>query len=413
LVAQHNKEIKPLMTRRNLLKTLGMAAAGSAAGLAAPQRPRLYDIVIKGGEVRDPGRAFRQKADVAVLDGKIAAIETNIPADRGIDVVDAKGRWVTPGLVDLHTHIHYGLRYGIEADPLAARSGTTTWVDAGTFSYIEMRGFRRFIVNPAQARIFGFVYLYPSNRNPDEDPVKYCRRVMEPTGEAAVANRDIVLGVKFQVGSNMNGPYSLRFLKIARELCDRFKLPLMAHVSFAPPSTDEVMELMRPGDVVTHCFNTHTLGILDANGKVKPSVRDARRRGVLFDIGHGAGSFNFEIARQALDQDFLPDSISTDVYQANVDGPVYDMPTTMSKMLYLGMDLDNVLLRSTANPAKVVNRVPKLGTLQVGGPADIAVLEMVEGRFQLVDAQRKAVTTDKKLVSRLTVCRGKRLIAPV
>jgi dihydroorotase len=398
-----------MITRRTLIGGLAAGTLTRAHG----QRQRLYDILIKGGEVIDAGRGFRQVADVAILDGKIAAIETDIAVDRAIDVVHAKGLYVTPGLIDLHTHIHYGLGLGIEADPVAARSGTTTWVDAGTFAQNEIRGFRRFIVEPAQARIYGFVYLYPNNRNPDDEPVKYVERMLEPTGKAAVANRDIILGVKFQVGSNMNGRYSLDFLKIARRLCDQYKLPMMAHISFAPPSTDEVMELMRPGDVVTHCYNTHTIGILDANGKIKPSVMDARSRGVLFDIGHGSGSFNFEIAKKALDQGFLPDSISTDVYNLNVNGPVYDMPTMMSKMLLLGMKLDDVLKRSTANPARVVNRVEGLGTLAAGGPADVAVLEMAKGQFQFVDSQRNRRTAEEKLISRLTICRGKRLISPV
>ncbi|MGH9718964.1 MAG: amidohydrolase/deacetylase family metallohydrolase [Bryobacteraceae bacterium] len=397
------------MKRREFLHTVGLA--GATLPQAWSQRPRLFDILIKGGEVIDPSRDFRRIADVAVLDGKIAAIETDIAADRAIDVVNAKGLYVTPGLVDLHTHIHHGLGIGIEADPVAARSGTTTWVDAGTFAHTELRGFRRFIVEPAKARVFGYVYLYPNNRNPDEDPVKYVSRVMDPTGKAAVANRDIILGVKFQVGANMNGRYSLEFLKIARRLCDKYELPLMAHISFAPPSTDEVMALMRKGDVVTHCYNTHTLGILDGNGKIKASVLDARSRGVHFDVGHGSGSFNFDIARKALDLGFLPDSISTDVYTLNVDGPVYDMPTTMSKLLLLGMNFNDALKRSTINPARVVNRVEGLGTLAVGGPADIALLEIISGQFQLVDAQRNRRATGKKLISRLTICRGKRMLA--
>jgi dihydroorotase len=231
---------------------------------------------------------------VAIQDGKIAAIEESIPPDRGVDVIDARGLHVVPGLIDLHTHCyHGGTGIGIEADPIAARSGTTTWVDAGTFAYDETSGFRRFIVNPAQSRIYGYVYLYPSSRNPDIDPVKYVRGVMKRTGETVVSNRDILLGVKFQVGANMNGRYSYDFLKIARELCDSFKIPLMTHISFAPPETDQVMELMRSGDVVTHCFNGHTLGILDAAGKVRANVREARSRGVWFDVGHGLGSFNF------------------------------------------------------------------------------------------------------------------------
>ena len=196
-------------------------------------------------------------------------------------------------------------------------------------------------------------------------------------------NRDIILGVKFQVGSNMNGKYSLEFLKIARQLCDDYKLPLMAHISFAPPETDEVMALMRPGDVVTHSYNGHTLGIIDANGKIKASVLEARTRGVLFDIGHGLGSFNFEAARKALAAGFVVDTISTDIYNLNINGPVFDMPTTMSKLMYLGMSFDDVLLRVTAAPAKVVDRVPMLGTLQIGAPADIALLAIEEGDFRL------------------------------
>src|ERR1051326_2123673 len=380
------------MERRQFLQTVGRAGAGGAFHSPWGQRPRLYDILIKGGEAIDPSRGFRSIADVAVLDGKIDAIEANIPAERAADVVDAQGLYVTPGLVDLHTHIHYGLGIGIEADPVAARSGTTTWVDAGTFSQGELFSFRRFIVEPARARIYGYVYLYPNDRNPDEDPVKYVNGMMDRTGKMAVANRDIILGVKLQVGSNMNGRYSLEFLKIARRLCDKYELPLMVHVSMSPPSTDEVMALMRAGDVITHCFNGHTLGIVDDKGKIKASVLDARARGVLFDVGHGLGSFNFEVARKALDQGFLPDSISTDIYTLNINGPVYDMPTTMSKLLLLGMSFEDVLKRSTINPARVINRMEGMGTLAVGSPADIALLELAKGQFQLVDSQRNGRT---------------------
>jgi len=395
------------MERRHFLKTIGIGAAGAWPTWA--QRPRLFDILIKGGEVIDPSRGFRGIADVAVLDGKIAAVENSIAAERGIDVVEAKGLYVTPGLVDLHTHIHHGLEIGIEADSVAARSGTTTWVDAGTFAQNEVPGFRRFIVEPARARIYGFVYLYPNNRNPDDDAIKYVNGMMDRTGRMAVANRDIILGVKLQVGSNMNGRYSLEFLRIARRLCDKYELPLMAHISLAPPSTDEVMELMRPGDVITHCYNAHTLGIVDDKGKIKASVLDARARGVMFDVGHGLGSFNFDVARKALDQGFLADTISSDIYTLNIDGPVYDMPTTMSKMMLVGMTFDDVLKRSTINPARIIHRVDGMGTLAVGAPADIALLESAKGQFQLVDSQRNRRTTKEKLVSRLTICRGKRL----
>jgi dihydroorotase len=171
----------------------------------------------------------------------------------------------------------------IEADPVAARSGVMTWMDAGSFEADQATGFRRFVVGSQQAHIFGYVHQYPNLRNPDIDPVKYARSQIRPTGNAIAAHRDIILGIKIYVGSNMNGRYSLDFLKAGGDLYDEFKVPMMAHISFAPPETDEGMELMRPGDVVTHCFNTHTLGIFDPAGHVKAGVRDARTRGVLFD----------------------------------------------------------------------------------------------------------------------------------
>ena len=402
------------MNRRTFVRILGAGSVGLIGGLAYSQQAQRYDILIKNGEIRDPGRGIRKRADLAILNGTIADIAENIASDRALDVIDASGLYVTPGLIDLHTHCFWGgSGIGIVPDPVAARSGATTWVDAGSFGYDQVDGFRRFVVLPSQARIFGYIYLYPSSRNPDIDPVKYVRGVMRQTGEAAVANRDIILGIKFQVGSNMNGKYSLPFLKIARELCDQFKLPLMAHISFAPPETPEVMELMRAGDVVTHCYNGHTLGIVDQDGKIKPGVREARARGVLFDVGHGLGSFNFAAARKAMEAGFLPDTISTDIYSLNINGPVYDLPTTMSKLLYLGMSFDEILVRTTTNPARVINRIKGLGGLEVGAPADVALLAIEEGQFQLVDSQGNSVTTKQRIVSRLSICRGKRLITPI
>jgi dihydroorotase len=183
----------------------------------------------------------------------------------------------------------------------------------------------------------------------------------------------------------------------------------MTHISFAPPETDQVMELMKPGDIVAHCYNRHTLGILDESGKVRKSVREARSRGVLFDVGHGLGSFNFEAARKALDDGFVCDTISTDIYNLSVNGPVFDMPTTMSKMMYLGMSFDDVLKRTTAAPGKIVNRLEGLGTLAVGGPADIALLAIEDGAFPLTDSQKNTVQAKQRVASKLTICRGKRV----
>ena len=411
------------MIRRNFLQTLASAPLVGAGGLAAQQqqqrRPGRYDILIRNGEARDPGRSFRQRADVAILDGKIAAIEPNIPPEQAVDVVDATGLYVTPGLVDLHTHCFYGGgRISLDADPISARSGTTAWVDAGSFASDQMIAFRRFTVARSQTRIFGYVHLYPHLSNPDIDIVKYVRAAKAATGECVLANPDVVLGVKVFVGSNMNGRYSLDFLKIARELADEFKTRLMVHISFAPPETTQVMELLRAGDVVTHCHNGHTLGLVDSGyseqpGKLKPGVAEARARGVLFDVGHGSGSFNFNAARNAIQNGLVPDTISTDLHADCINGPTFDLPTTLTKYLHLGLSFDDVLLRATANPARIINRVPGMGSLTVGGPADIALLALEDGEFRLVDSQRNAVTVRQRIVSRLTICRGRRLTVPV
>jgi dihydroorotase len=418
-------EVPVIMLRRSLLKTFCFAPVAAVQSFGqAPERQRKYDILIKNGEVHDPSRKIRQKADLAVLDGKIAAIEPDIPAAQGLDVIDARGLFVTPGLVDLHTHCAHDMTdLSVEAEPIAARSGVTTWVDAGSFGPDQVRGFVRFIVAPAEVRKFGFVHLYANFRNPDVNIVETVRRTKKQTAAAVLDHHDSVLGVKVYLGTNMNGRYSLDFLKIARELGDEFKFPIMAHISYAPPQTPEVMELMRGGDIVTHCLNAHSLGILEktdpreqvfsSTGKLKAGVREARARGVLFDVGHGAGSFNFGAAKAALDSGFVPDTISTDIYAASINGPVFDMPTTMSKMLHLGMSFDDILLRVTANPAKIINRVSGLGTLGIGAPADIALLDIEEGQFQLVDSQRNMVTASKRIVSRLTICRGKRVTAPL
>lgn len=402
-----------MITRRQLVTASASLAAASHLPGQPAERP--YDILIRNGDVRDPSRSFKARADVAIRDGKIAAIEPAIAPEKAREVIDAKGLYVTPGIVDLHTHIYYGGGSvpGIEADPVAARSGVTTWVDAGSFAYDNVAGFRRYIVDRAQVRVFGFVYLYPANRDPTGDPVKFARAAMKQTAEAVLNNPEFMLGVKVQIGANMNGKYSPEFLKIARELCDTYKLKLMVHISDAPPEVPQILEFMRPADIITHSYTGHGTSLCDSAGKLKPGVAEARARGVIFDLGHGLGSFNFGEAKKCIDAGFPVDTISSDIYQRNIEGPVYDMPTTMSKLLHLGMSFDEVLLRSTLSPARVIGRTPGIGTLTVGGPADVALLGIEDGQFRLVDSQRNAVTAKQRIVCRLTVCRGKRVQPPL
>ena len=368
-----------------------------------------YDILIRGGRVLDPGGDLSGDLDVAIEGEKIAAIGPDLPTEDAGQVIDASGLLVTPGLIDLHTHVYWGgSSLGIEPDPVCARSGVCTIVDAGTSHAGSFKGFRRFIMEPAHGRVYGFLHVTPSIR-PGVDPTEFPRSQKRATMRTVDENRDRLLGIKVFAAFNMVREQAMPLLELAREICDELKVPIMVHVGFAPPDLKEVLNLLREGDILTHSFTGHANRPIGPDGRVRPEVVEARARGVIIDIGHGSGSFSFEVARAMLDQGQPPDTISTDLYAANVDGPVFDLPTTISKFLNLGMSLEEVLLRVTAQPARRIRPAKGmgLGTLRVGGAADVALLEVQEGTFEFADAHRGKMTGDRRIVSRLTVCRGR------
>lgn len=365
------------------------------------------DLLIKGGTVTDPGQGLQGILDVALTDGKIAALESGIPAGQARQVIDASGKLVTPGLIDFHTHLYWGATsIGLAPDPVCARSGVTTIVDAGSSNAQTFAGFRRFIVEPARSRVFGFLHATPYPR-PGIDPIAHARANMSATIKVVEENRDVILGLKLFVAGNMVGEYGLGLLQVAREIADRVQAPIMVHIGFAPPSLTEILSLLGEGDIVTHSFNGHQNRIVDDAGKIFPEVLAARARGVILDIGHGSGSFSFATARAMLKQGQYPDVISTDLYSANVDGPVFDLPTTLSKFLCLGMSLEQVIVAATQRPGRIIGREDGLGKLEVGGPGDVTILELLEGEFEFVDCHRQKLIGNRKLVSRGTVCRGR------
>ncbi len=366
-----------------------------------------YELVIKGGTVIDPSQNIHSILDVALASGKIAALESEIPATQAQQVIDASGKLVTPGLIDLHTHIYWGATStGLEPDPICARSGVTTMVDAGSANAHTFAGFRRFIIEPAHSRIFAFLHVTPYPR-PGGDPVAHAKSNIAATIKIIEENRDVILGIKLFVAGNMVGQYGFGLLQVAREIADRVQLPIMAHIGFSPPSLEEIFSLLRKGDIVTHSFNGHDNRIIDDVGNIKPEVLKARERGVILDIGHGAGSFSFETAKAMLKQNQYPDIISTDLYTANVNGPVYDLPTTLSKFLNLGMGLDEVISAATERPAEIIHRNEGLGKLQIGGLGDVAIFDLLEGEFDFFDCHRQKLIGNQKLVNSQTICRGR------
>ena len=345
-----------------------------------------YDLLIRGGEVIDPAGDLRGQYDVAVAGGAIAAVAPNLPAEEADCVVDAHGQYVTPGLIDLHTHCYWGATYwGIEADPVAARSGVTAWLDAGSAGAYSFAGFRRYAVEASRARLCAFLNIATIGliaRTYELSNLDYCDVGL---GAAIVeANRDVILGIKARIDRDTTRGTGLEPLRRARELADRVKLPLMVHISTAPPHIGDIARLLRPGDILTHCCTGHENRLVDGQSRVHPFMRELWQQGLILDLGHGTGSFSYASAEAMLAEGLPPDVISSDIHQLSVRGPMYDLPTTLSKFLNLGMSLPDVIARATARPAAAMGR-PDLGTLRVGAPADIALFRLEEGSYTFHD----------------------------
>jgi len=369
-----------------------------------------FDTLITGGEVIDPATETYGRFDVGIRDGRIAAVAPDLAGSSATRTIDASGRYVTPGLVDLHTHVYWGATYwGIEADPVAARTGVTTWIDVGSAGSYSFPGFREYIVNRNKARVYSLLNLSSIGliaqtwelANPDYWDVDLAAEVVE-------RNRDVVLGIKVRIDRNTCRGVGIEPMKRARELADRVGLPLMTHIGSAPPTIEELIPHLRPGDILTHCFTWQDMGITGADGKVRPEIVQLQRDGLILDIGHGTGSFGFDVAEAMMAQGVLPDCISTDIHQMAVQGPMFDLPTTLSKFMALGMSLPDVIRRATVNPAKAIH-LDAPGTLAVGAPADVAVFRLDEGDYTWYDVRMHDRSGHAQLVNELTLVDGEEL----
>jgi dihydroorotase len=362
------------------------------------------DLVIKGARVIDPSQDLDRVADVVLDGGKVAAIESDVPVEQAREVVDGHGRIVVPGLIDLHTHVYWGgTALGVDADALARRSGTTTFVDAGSAGAANFLGFRKHVIERSRARILAylnvsFAGIFAFSRNVmvgENVDIRLC-----DAREALACARehlDILVGMKVRVGRIASGASGAGPFHIALEVADNLQRPLMAHLDFPPPSRLEVVTRLRRGDVLTHCFRPFPNAPIRLGGPIYEEIEAARERGVIFDIGHGQGSFGFETARAMLRAGFLPDVISSDVHALCIDGPAFDLLVTMSKFLCLGVPLAEVVRAATVAPALAIGR-PELGTLRPGSPGDVALLEEKEGAFDYLDVLGERMIGDRRLL---------------
>jgi dihydroorotase len=373
----------------------------------------VYDLILRGGRVIDPSQKLDAVTDVAFSAGKVARVGQKLEASPGTDVRDVSGQIVTPGLIDLHTHVYWGgTSLGIDAEEFCRTSGVTTAIDTGSAGPGNFAGFRKHVIEPSKVRILAYLHVSHAGIYAFSDRVMVGEseelRLMDPVSavEVANANRDVVVGIKVRVGRHASGTSGVIPLDIALQVGEEAGMPLMCHIDFPPPSYEEVLERLRPGDVLTHAFRPFPNSPATQQGTVKREVLEARKRGVKFDIGHGKGSFSFKTTRAMLANGFMPDTISSDVHQLCINGPAFDQVTTLSKFLCLGMPLDEVIAASTINAAMALRR-PELGSLKPGSVGDATILSIKEGRFDYVDVVGEHLTGDRKIASEGVVVAGR------
>ena len=390
------------LSRRDFLALSGSAAAVALSGPAnAAMGPNdKFDLVIKGGEVLDPSQSLRAKRDIGIRWGVVEAVQESIPAERALKSIDASGKLVLPGLVDLHCHVYpYGSAIGIPADELVQFQGTTTVVSAGDAGVNNLAALRRFIVAQTRARMYAFLHI--ANNGLSAFPVAELYNIdnaqVEACAMALAENPDFLIGVKVRMSENIIFKHGVEPLKRGIQACEMCGWPAKMMVHIGGVETKELMSdilnLLRPGDVLTHCYSgfPNMSGVFTnivQDGKLLPAALAAKQRGVVFDVGHGGGSFDFTVADVAIPGGCTPDTISSDihVFSGNTPGTPF-LPNVMSKFMAMGFTLEQVVAMATIAPAKIINRAPKIGTLQQGAPGDVSIMELVEGPVTFVDTR--------------------------
>lgn len=372
----------------------------------------MHDLILKGGRVIDPEQGLDAVLDLAFAGGKVAALGPDLGREAR-EVRNVAGRIVTPGLIDMHSHVYWGgTSLGVDAETIAKRSGTTTFVDAGSAGAGNFAGLRKFIVEPAAPRILAYLNISFPGIFAFSKTVMMgeCEdlRLLDSRECLALAekNLDLIVGIKARVGARAGGSSGLAPLHLAIEVAEELDLPVMAHIDFPPPGRKEVLDALRPGDVLTHCFRPFPNAPITRGSRIRQDILDAHARGIIFDIGHGFGGFAFKSARPMLAEGILPDVISSDVHVLCCDGPAHDVLAVMSKFMALGMSLTEVIRATTQNPARALRR-PELGSLKPGTPGDATILELAEGRFEHVDVSGEVILAETGLVSRGMVLRGR------
>jgi dihydroorotase len=368
------------------------------------------DLVVKGGRLIDPHQGIDGIRDIGIRGERIVAVAEEIDPGMEVEVIDAGGKLVMPGLIDLHVHVWWGVAHlGIEPDPHCVERGATTVFDAGSSGADTFPGFKKYVIDVSATRIRAFLHISSQGQLSADigelTDIRYAD--VKRAVEMCEAHREDIVGVKIRMSRGLVGDSGREGLKRALAVCEATGLPLMVHPNESPLSLEEMLGEMRAGDILTHCFHDSNTGLLDGDGRVRPIARRALKQGVLFDVGHGAGSFSFAVAEAALEQGVMAGTISSDLHRYNLHGPVFDLATTVAKFLLLGLSLEEVVEKVTVAPARAMGMLGEIGTLQPGSWADVAVFSLESGDFEFADARGETRPGERRLVPELTLRAGK------
>jgi dihydroorotase len=396
-------------SRRQFLEHSAALLAGAALPMtdlgAARPRARQVDLLISGGTLIDPARGIRARGDVAITGDRITQVAERIAPSEGTRVIDATDKVVTPGLIDIHVHVYAGVaNVGIEADRVGVERGVTALLDGGSAGATTFPGFKSYVVERARTRVYSLLNISsPGMTVPSETAVL---TYLNPAATAAAveANRDVIVGLKVRMLAGPDGQ-DVEVMRRTREAADVAGVPITVHIGGQTSPLPRIIELLKPGDVITHALRREG-SILGANGRVVPEVVEAVRNGVHLDVGHGRGNLDFDVADAVLQQGVLPTVISSDVHAGNFQGPVFDLPTTLSKFMQMGMTLEQVIERATSVPGSVFRFGEALGALREGGPADVSIFELAQGDFEYVDSGGKRRRGSQRLLPVSTVRAG-------
>jgi len=361
---------------------------------------KAYDTIIHEGMMIDPLQGMHEVTDVAIKDGMVAKVGRGLSEDDAVEVIDATDKIVCPGFVDLHVHVYEGVsHYGINADEHCLKMGSTTVLDAGSAGADTFMGFRKYVIEVSETRIFAMLNISSLGMiSPvigELEDIRYAD--VQKAVKVCEKNKDVIMGIKVRLSREMVGNNGLQPLMKAKEAAEAVGRPIMVHIGDTPSPLREILIELRQGDILTHCFTGLPNGIIDKDGEVIPEAREAMKRGVIFDVGHGQGSFSFDIARNALQQGVEPNTISSDLHSYNVNGPVFDLATTASKFIHLGLPIDGVIAKITCIPADFLGLQGTIGTLRTGANADLVVLREESGNFVLEDSYGRKENTNHRL----------------